>query len=263
MKIQYVSDLHTEFLDYKAIKELAESITVSADGTTTLVLAGDIGTPYKLPNLFMFLDCVCDTYRYVIYIPGNHEYYADSQDLSEGIKVVRERQQSQFLYLKTAVQKSYSNLYWLDNEIVELDGCTIAGTTLWFADKKIDSLLKAQLNDYEMIGYDLVELSNKATAFITDLWISSAPVDLLITHHGVSPRVHPTFAGNQLNPFYYTDISAILQTSEIKAVVHGHQHFNHEYDIIRYDDHVIPVRMNAKGYPGQNTGFCPTQYITI
>ena len=69
--VQLVSDLHLECIDDININPL-DYITPKAP---ILIMAGDIGSLYKLPQLQNFLTKVCTHFEIVVYIPGNHEYY--------------------------------------------------------------------------------------------------------------------------------------------------------------------------------------------
>ena len=68
--IQLVSDLHIE-----AESTTIDPLSVVTPSAPILVLAGDIGSLYKLKNLENFLSALSKHYIAVFYIPGNHEYY--------------------------------------------------------------------------------------------------------------------------------------------------------------------------------------------
>src|SRR6056300_571740 len=74
VRIQIASDLHIEY-DNDGIVDPLNYITPSAD---VLVLAGDIGSFYKYEQLHNFLSRISEYFKYVIYVPGNHEYYQPS-----------------------------------------------------------------------------------------------------------------------------------------------------------------------------------------
>ena len=70
-KFQIVSDLHIEYRNDQ-IPEPLDYITPTAE---ILILAGDIGSLYKYKQLVGFLEKLCVYFKYVVYIPGNHEFY--------------------------------------------------------------------------------------------------------------------------------------------------------------------------------------------
>ena len=68
---QIASDLHIEYKNDEPCNPL-KFITPSAD---ILILAGDIGSFYKMNQLKTFLTELCCYFLLVIYVPGNNEYY--------------------------------------------------------------------------------------------------------------------------------------------------------------------------------------------
>lgn len=69
MIIQIASDLH---LNHQESDKVEEYIVPKGD---VLVLAGDIGNLHRYDQLFTFLQKVSELFQYVLYVPGNHEYY--------------------------------------------------------------------------------------------------------------------------------------------------------------------------------------------
>ena len=70
------SDLHLEF--YDDIEPITNKISLEVSGTPieqrVLFLCGDIGKPFE-KTYEDFLEFSSKTFRYVIIIAGNHEYY--------------------------------------------------------------------------------------------------------------------------------------------------------------------------------------------
>ena len=71
LNLQIVSDIHIEYKNDEIPNPL-DYITPTAE---ILILAGDIGSLYKIKQLKGFLDILCKHFKTVIYVPGNHEYY--------------------------------------------------------------------------------------------------------------------------------------------------------------------------------------------
>lgn len=71
VKIGYISDVHTEFRKaHNSILHLGPSVC------DVLVLAGDIGNPFKLDNSYKYFLENCTNYaKHTIVIAGNHEFY--------------------------------------------------------------------------------------------------------------------------------------------------------------------------------------------
>ena len=69
--IQIVSDIHIEQMSSDNINP-QDFIKPVAD---ILVMAGDIGSLYRYKQLYHFLEQTCKLFKYVLYVPGNWEYY--------------------------------------------------------------------------------------------------------------------------------------------------------------------------------------------
>ena len=67
---QISSDLHIE--NFEDDVDPLKLITPKAD---VLILAGDIGSLYKYEQLFRFINNLVNHFKFILYIPGNHEYY--------------------------------------------------------------------------------------------------------------------------------------------------------------------------------------------
>jgi predicted phosphohydrolase len=100
MKLQILSDLHTEFAEFSPPET----------GADVVILAGDIGVGLggiewaasQFPN------------QPVIYVPGNHEYYGHDITLIDEL-----------------VKQSPENIHVLNNDAMVLNGVRFLGSTLW------------------------------------------------------------------------------------------------------------------------------------
>ena len=133
MKLYILSDLHLEFApfvpDYDA-----------ADAADVIVLAGDIhlGTHGIALAQWTFRG------KPVIYVAGNHEFYGSHWDA---------------LLPELEEQAARSNVHFLENAAVTIDGIRFLGTTLWTdfeffgSDTKAKNmaLSEARLNDFRLI----------------------------------------------------------------------------------------------------------------
>jgi predicted phosphodiesterase len=81
MKVQYISDIHTEFMSAELqIPRVVRNIRAALPDADTIVLAGDVGSHYKASKLTTFLSLLCPLYKNVIYVLGNHEYYTNNPE---------------------------------------------------------------------------------------------------------------------------------------------------------------------------------------
>lgn len=240
MKIQLMSDIHTEFHRDDG-KSFFESTRAPAD---VLVLAGDIGTHRTLETV---LPLVCDLYPHVIFVPGNHEYYESSY----------ERIQARLL--KVAEQKT--NFHLLNDSSVEIQGQRFLGNTLWFPDTPPSRTFRGRMNDFRYIKdfeqwvYGQCE---KTKSYLRD---NIQPSDVVVTHYLPSRRcVSVQYETSPLNCFFVCDLDALIEAKKPKAWFFGHTHDSK--DFMLHDTHLV---CNPFGYAGheENGGFNPHLIVKV
>jgi predicted phosphodiesterase len=133
MKIALASDVHLEF----GHLELN-----NVDNADVLVLSGDICVASKFgPNYDRFFQDASRLFKNVVYIMGNHEHYDGDFAKSESI-------------LRAALER-YSNVHFLEKEIVKIDDVTFIGGTLWTDMNKEDPLtmwhVSRRMNDFRIV----------------------------------------------------------------------------------------------------------------
>jgi len=108
--VQYVSDLHLEH---------RKQLPILAVKSNTLMLAGDVGDPFKR-NYRQFLRMCSDSFENTFLMSGNHEYWTKDQktirDVDEKIKDVVE---------------GMTNVHFIKNRIMHAKNVSIAGCVLW------------------------------------------------------------------------------------------------------------------------------------
>jgi predicted phosphohydrolase len=118
--IQFMSDLHIEY-DSNICPDPLDYIIPKSD---ILILAGDIGSIYKIEQLKEFLTKLSIYFKVVIYVLGNHEYYKISTDKN----YLMMDNLLNILYINT---KHIKNLYILERNSIKIDNLCILGCTLW------------------------------------------------------------------------------------------------------------------------------------
>lgn len=232
MRIQYISDIHLEFLS--ALLK-SKRLSPKAD---ILCLAGDIGYPGK-PIYRQFIKWASDNYKKVFLITGNHEYYrAASMDTVH----------DQIAHLV----EDLKNVTFLDNSYEDYEGVRFVGTTLW---SKIPSEPSLLINDFHEIGEMTPELYNElhlgACEFLesTDVMDSPLPVVVMTHHLPAFELIDPKYAKYAAhNCFFASDCKRFFKPP-IRAWIYGHTHSCSD----RYLDGVHFV-CNPVGYPQENTG---------
>ena len=117
--IQIASDLHIEFKN-DDIPDPLNYLTPSAD---ILILAGDIGSLYKIEQLKGFLKRLCPLFETVIYVPGNHEYYT--------VQNYEHLSMNKLLQRLYEIENDIKNLFILNQTSVVINDVCITGCTLW------------------------------------------------------------------------------------------------------------------------------------
>lgn len=239
MKIRVLSDLHMEFTNYLPAH-------LDPVGEDLVVLAGDIGV--GIDGIEWAKAAFAG--RRVIYVLGNHEYYR--HDWNE--LLVRARKAAQG-----------SNVTFLENDVLDIDGVRILGCTLWTDFKargaeryeKSAELARRSMNDYlaitnlaqkrrVILPIDVAERCEDSYWWLQQKIQRSEQPLLVITHH--APTMHginPRFAHDPLNPAFHNAFDELV-VPPVVAWIYGHNHYN--------VDHVVNgVRLisNQRGYPNE------------
>lgn len=211
MQIQLLSDLHFEFHRDHGRAFVAE---LDPRGVDVLVLAGDICPGWGIEDS---LPLFCAKFPAVLYLPGNHEYYRCSKQMVES--AIR------------AVARKCKNLHWLDASAVQIGSQRFVGATLWFPPPTGDAVLaKGLINDFSLIP----DLESWAYAehrrAVTFLEQNALPDTVVCTHHLPVPEsIAPQFRDSELNPFFCTDLTALVGRAQPRAWLHGHTHVSLDY----------------------------------
>lgn len=275
MSVQVISDIHLEFrneLYSRIIRPQAPILILAGD----ICPAGDCLQPRSphFTKLIDFLTWCSRGFRYVIYVPGNHEYYSE---VCCPMPVINKA-------IKDAV-RPLGNVYFLQNGMIKLSigsnnrDVLFAGTTLWskLAPAHIHTIMQT-MNDYTAI-YTTTEQSAAAAAPLRErkrMCRLLLPSDVLAMHQQALRFVakaqsyaraqslplvmishhKPTCGGrngdvcgeNGLASAYETNLTSIMGPPTV-LWVHGHTH--------RHNDQKIRgtrVYSNAYGYPQESTG---------
>lgn len=210
MRLQLTSDVHTEFHADRGAEWLRG---LDPSGVDVLIVAGDLTLEPWLPSV---LSGLCERYPHVVYVTGNHEYYRSSR--------------LRIYLLLTELSKRLSNLHWLNDSTVEIDGQRFIGGTLWFPhigdgeDERLQSCLAdfSQIEGFERWVYTA---NREAKAFLST---NLRPTDVVVTHHlphkvAIAPQwsVPPM---DKLNRFFLSDMSALIAQVQPQLWCFGHTH---------------------------------------
>jgi Icc-related predicted phosphoesterase len=201
-------------------------------------------------------------YRKVIYVMGNHEHYNNSYDDTD-VRIRRELP---------------DNVYFLEQESVQIDDVHFFGATFWTDMNKGDpmsmQIIKQSMSDFKVIKFGHgIRIDNSAgdtywTNQFTPAYAASVFKDtvnklrvfldehkddkvVVVSHHApTSLSIDPMYKDDHhMNGAYYSDLSnLILDNPQIKTWVHGHMHNQSDYMIGS-----TRVLTNPRGYAGYET----------
>ncbi len=263
--IRLVSDLHQEFLD-KPFEIIPINKTFKCQ-VTLCVLAGDIGYPDE--KLRRFLRTTRKKFDFVLYVPGNHEFYSKVGDTMADVEIQLERisEECDVIYLN----KEEWLLNLPDGDVLRFIGCT-----LWskiaprpnsgYTCEECQYMVETTMNDFAHI-WDLpqklitVEEYNKFHAedkhWLTRNIPSRYPT-IVITHHLPSmDLIHPHYKNHPLtvSGCFSSSCEHILAPNVVGWLC-GHSHLGYQEIISKFQ---VPCWLNPSGYPEENpTNFNPT-----
>lgn len=250
MKIQIVSDLHTEFGQNP-------KFTPGNIVGDVLLIAGDTGTnPLKVKDYLLQFNKVP-----VIVVLGNHEFYGHEYTSAK-------------LKYKEVLDSPQENLYLLDNEeliLPQFPGYSFFGCTLWTDLATGDPEKIAQyMNDYHQIkilGDTKFRPSHtrkehvKSRQYLDQRMSLCKNKKIVLTHHLPSYQSTPhKYIGNFLNAAYASNLEELIFKHQPLLWAHGHTHSSQDYYLGN-----TKVVCNPYGYFRQeeNLGFNPEFVVEV
>ena len=225
LRVQVLSDIH---LEKWSGKELKYPPTLDAD---VLILAGDIGNP-RAALYYDFIKMCAGEVKYVIVVAGNHEYYGSTIEKTDEL-------------IKTLFAED-DNIWFLQNEGVEIEGLWFYGTTLWsnIPSKDFWSCVD-EISDYKRIEYfrpSTCNLLNETAFDALKKFVDEHPATIVITHH--APMC---LDGEHHSAFHNHYGSYIIKNSnKIPLWIYGHTH-KHKNTTIEN----TAVASNPRGYKNE------------
>lgn len=258
-RFRILSDLHLE----RCMMDIPHK---DGEEDTILLLAGDVCNFGKRTTFGGFIQNVCERFKHVVYVPGNHEYYDSS--LTNGIKkfwklLALDCKMEQLPFPK--------NLTILDSDVIEFGDVVVIGATCWTSFRNANPIIMNQatflMNDYAYIrhggvdGYghrltpDLVfSMYYEQSNFIFEqiqLAKDAGKKVIVVTHHAPSHESVPAIykCEGDANELYANHFEYRIESARPDFWVHGHIHTACEYKIA--DTTVI---CNPRGYIGIESG---------
>lgn len=243
MRIQLLSDIHVEIFDYTP-----ERLDVDL-----VILAGDIHV--KTHGIKWATEHFSAP---VLYVPGNHEYYAGHLDKT-------------LASLRAEAAMTNGQVIILERDIVEIGGVRFLGATAWtdfsIHGERLYSALDAEklMSDYKkiratskfrkLIPSDLIRINEQTRDWLRrELVEPYSGKTVVITHHAPLRESLPEWrriSNDELNPAYANDwlAEAFFAGDKVQFWVHGHIH--NACDYVRNGVRVI---CNPRGYADTHGG---------
>ena len=237
VKLQLISDLHTEF--HRGSKRLLESLPIAPD-LDFLVVAGDSVVFSQQPeqNVKPVFRFFAEHARHVLIVEGNHEYYS---------AISAERTEAKM----ADYVSRHENIHWLRNSEIKLDDVQFFGGTMWFPDRDgLNQTYEKKIADFSQIknlGHWVYQRNQEFSDHAQELVRQDT---IVVTHHLPHARSTPeTFCGDQLNRFFVSDQTKLIEEKQPRLWLHGHSHVACDYTLGN-----TRVVCNPYGYPHERNG---------
>jgi predicted phosphodiesterase len=240
---QIVSDVHIES-NKTTLCDVIKPIA------PILILAGDVGQPTD-DNYHIFFEYVTSNWEKIIYVSGNHEYYDTT-----GIMTMNRVDNM----INDMVDK-YDNLYYLNNDVIEIDGITIIGSTLWS-----NPIHDEKLNDFKMNIFDDIgtitlprfrKLNTDCIDFLEKTLKYKKGKTIVITHFlPLKNKYIPNskyITTPEMDSYLGNDLEYLMNKTDIWISGHTHQIFDIDYNGTKW-------LCNAYGQSFENMKYTPMTF---
>jgi len=241
MILQLISDLHLEkIIKNKDINGL-DYITPTGE---ILILNGDISSLYLLPSLLSFLNSIKEYFKWIIYVPGNNEFYTQKNIKPLPLNTLYKR-----LY---SLKDNITNLIILDNSYVIIDDIILCGSTLWsYIHYELPNFVK--IHNFTMKEYNYKNLiAKRFIKNVIDLANQMNKKLVMITHYPPSKRCltedKKRFYYNKL---YYNNLDYLFDNDILWLF--GHTHVNKDIKI--KNTRIISNQKGKKSYKEYQKNF--------
>ena len=206
------SDLHIEQHERFVPEDMLNPLA------NILVLAGDIGSLYRVDQLRTFLTYVCSRFKWIIYVPGNYEYYH--------INGAKELTMFQLKNNLLRLAKEFPNLFVLDQGYLDIGKeVRVIGATLWSHIKTIRPYI-VRIPEMNKELYNKLHKSD--LKYLTET-IKNARKEnkkvMVVTHYPPIPAPHGR--KTKFRELYENHLPPEI-FHQVSAWVYGHTHDNTE-----------------------------------
>ncbi len=228
-----MSDLHLEF--HTEVPKLVRTAPV-------LILAGDIGFVHDIVFRDFIVYC-SDTWESVVFVPGNHEFYA------------RTHTYAQLDYEYDLFFGLFDNVVYLNNKFAVVNGVYVYGAVMW---SPVDPWADAVPRKF--VGLDVGAVSFEHLRGV-ERFMRQFATDrkLVVTHFPMTRQgtMDPKYEPQELlrTRYFANEWLKFLPDRAGTMFAHGHTHF--KCDVMVDGARVVS---NPWGYPVDQTGVC-VEYV--
>lgn len=223
--MQYASDIHLEYHAGKNWPEIQPKARY-------LALAGDIGNPFHR-SFSNYLTYCSKRFKHVFVVMGNHDCWSQELD------VAKRR-------IRTCCAER-GNCTFLDDEVVEVDGVRVFGSTLW---SPVTDRAAKGMNDYNMIYRNNKHLAPDDTrqmhaytvARIAGLLTESDTPLLVVTHYAPLLEMNGRYGASPNISAFCADLGHLFR-APLVGWISGHTHA-----CLQIAHNGIPCHSNCWGY---------------
>lgn len=231
MKLQLVSDIHSEFWDNP--KRLFERITLAPD-LDFLVAAGDFVVPARQPEVHVesVFEWLSKQAKHIILVEGNHEYYGGNYEFVTA----------------SLLASMPDNFHWLRNTEAAVEDIHFYGGAMWFNNADgLNHFYRNCMNDFRLI-HNLEEwVYERNREFTENAERFVRPETIVVTHHLPHMLSVPErFKHEQTNRFFVSDQTDLIARKQPRLWFHGHTHEPCDYKLGE-----TRVVCNPYGYPSE------------
>ena len=238
---QILSDLHIEYKN----DEVPNPLDYIEPISDILILAGDIGSLYKIEQLTEFLTQICSYFKIVLYVPGNHEYYTVPEIPPLSFSTLSSRLRN--------ISNLIPNIYILEKSSILIGNICIAGCTLWSNPDIVIPKYIVRINDFNTQIYREKHIDDLMYVNIMISYCQKHRYKLImVTHY---PPTYQVFREGKIKKkvkflsLYANDLDNLLYKSKVDTWICGHTHSNFNF----FSENGTNVLSNQLGKPKDYT----------
>lgn len=255
MKIQYVSDLHLEFME-NTNWIAAHPLEVCGE---VLLVAGDSGYINRVEYAqHPFWHWASEHYEQVIIALGNHEFYqfVDLANFSDGF-----------------VGEIYPNVHYYYNSVVSIGDVDIIVTTLWaqispekmyYTEHGVNDFRRIMYHRHSLTAPDFNEEHERCLRFLKEaVEKSTARRKIVLTYHVPTELCTPKkFRDSLLNGAFTVELGNYIANTDIDYWIYGHSHRSIDVEIGK-----TKILSNQLGYVSHlehlQSGFAANKWFEV